>query len=665
MIELGQEPEIIKQRLTDNIKAPNNIELLKQHFSHCFDKAGAFDFAKFKQELSQNEETNFSKESYGLEWLGKSYARLLASDEATTLLRENKEWNAQAQNQNSQNLLLKGDNLEVLKHLSNAYYQKIKMIYIDPPYNTGSDGFVYQDNRKFNTQELAELAGIDEEQAQRILDFTQSKSNSHSAWLTFMYTRLYIAKQLLKDDGVLFISIDDNEQANLKLLCDEIFGEDNFVGNIIWHKKTQPSFLSSEISNVKEYILLYKKSEKLIKTFGGTTNPDKKIEMINASNKEDVRTFNRNNIIFDNGAFNGILQKGKYGNANLQIELLQNVEIANGKPLCDFALIGRFKWSQVKINESFSKGDTFYLTTKTLRPIMEQKEKVVKTKPILDLLSKKTNFEIGTNTDGTNEIANIFQKKELFTNPKPTKLIKYLIKSIENNPNDLILDFFAGSGTTGEAVMQLNSEDGGNRKFILVQWDEAIKENSEAYRFCTQNNLKPVISSITQERLIRAGQKLTKGNITDLSTLDLGFKIFETIANDEGVWANYDFAAKESNDNIVLLDEEKLQEQDLQNLLTTWKTYDNIPLTQDLSAVDLAGYKGYYFDSKLYLVYPGFATEHLVALLNKIDGDTKFNPANIYLFGFNFESKMLRELAENIANYKNKKAIEMDLITRY
>ena len=192
-----------EQKITNNIKIPDkNMEVLKQHFSHCFNKNGDFDFEKFKEELSENE-INFYKESYGMDWLGKSYARLLASDSATTLLKENEEFNKKDENRNSENLLIKGDNLEVLKHLSNAYYEKIKMIYIDPPYNTGSDGFVYQDDRKFTVDEFKNLAGVDEDKAKRILSFVNSKSNSHSAWLTFMYPRLYIAKQLLKDDGVI------------------------------------------------------------------------------------------------------------------------------------------------------------------------------------------------------------------------------------------------------------------------------------------------------------------------------------------------------------------------------------------------------------------------------------------------------------------------------
>ncbi len=254
-----------EQKITNNIKVPNkDLEVLKKHFSHCFDKNGNFDIEKFKQQLSENE-IDFYKESYGLDWLGKSYARLLASDEATTLLKEDEEFNQKEENKNSENLLIKGDNLEVLKHLSNAYYEKIKMIYIDPPYNTGSDGFVYQDDRKFTVSEFRQLAGVDEEKAKRILSFIDSKSNSHSAWLTFMYPRLYIAKQLLKDDGVIFVSIDDNEVAQLRLLMDEIFGEENFLAELIWDLGTGTA--AGHFTRAHEYILVYAKSKDNLSNF--------------------------------------------------------------------------------------------------------------------------------------------------------------------------------------------------------------------------------------------------------------------------------------------------------------------------------------------------------------------------------------------------------------
>jgi len=216
------------------------LAVLKEHFPQCFDKNGAFKIETL-QEIIRESDADFSKESYGLNWLGRSYARLLANEEPRTMLSENFEYNTKPENKDSENLLIKGDNLEVLKHLTHAYAEKVKMIYIDPPYNTGSDGFVYQDNRKFTKEELAKLAHIDEDEAERIINFTLNSSNSHSAWLTFMYPRLYVARRLLKDDGVIFISIDENEVAQLKMLCDEVFGEQNFVANFLWKKKSTTS----------------------------------------------------------------------------------------------------------------------------------------------------------------------------------------------------------------------------------------------------------------------------------------------------------------------------------------------------------------------------------------------------------------------------------------
>lgn len=273
---------IFDEDFTYNMRAVNfSLSNLKRCFPHCFDRDGNFDFSKFRSELD-NSEINISKEGYSLDWLGKSYARFLSSDSATTLLKEDEEHNSKPENINSQNLLIKGDNLEVLKHLSNAYCEKVKMIYIDPPYNTGSDGFVYNDDRKFTVEQLQELIGISEERAQRILEFTQSRSNSHSAWLTFMYPRLYISRQLLKDDGVIFVSIDDNEVAQLRLLMDEVFGEENFIEELIWKSKSGGANDSRFFANDHEYIICYAKdSQKL------SLDLDKNAKISTSYNLED------------------------------------------------------------------------------------------------------------------------------------------------------------------------------------------------------------------------------------------------------------------------------------------------------------------------------------------------------------------------------------------
>ena len=216
---------------------PNDKQLaiLRQHFPGCFSKDGSFDIEKFKTTIA--DKTNVVEEGYKLRFLGESYAMLLATTETTTVIQPNEAHNSLPENANSQNIYISGDNLDALKHLLKSYNGAIKCIYIDPPYNTGSDGFVYADNFNYTKETLQEKLNVSEEEAERILDLTKRGSASHSAWLMFMYSRLLLARDLLKDDGVIFISIDDNEQANLKLLCDEIFGEENFVGQFIWRKK--------------------------------------------------------------------------------------------------------------------------------------------------------------------------------------------------------------------------------------------------------------------------------------------------------------------------------------------------------------------------------------------------------------------------------------------
>ncbi len=662
MMKLEQNREMEKeQHTTQNITASNkDLEVLKKNFSHCFDKNGDFDFDKFKNELSENE-VNFSKESYGMDWLGKSYARLLASDTATTLLKEDENFNTKEENKNSESLLIKGDNLEVLKHLSNAYYEKIKMIYIDPPYNTGSDGFVYQDDRKFTVKEFKHLAGVDEDAAKKILTFVDSKSNSHSAWLTFMYPRLYIAKQLLKDDGAIFISIDDNEVAQLKLLLDEIFGEENFVEIFSWNKTSTPASLSKKSRKTVEYVLCYEKNKNNYKYYGedlsGGDQP-----LLNEGNNIGVLTIPKDKIIFkiDDGVYNS----GEHH----RINLLNDIEIINGKCNEDLKIEGRFKWQQSFLDNEVKKGTTFIIKSSKFSIRFQRFEDESYKTPtnyirdnILFPLLDKTNAEIDTNETSSKELQELFECK-VFDFPKPVSLIKFLTNFLVNK-NELILDFFAGSGTTGDAVMQLNADDDGNRKFILAQLPELIdkKKNKVAYDF-VKDELKvaePTIFEITKERLIRAAKKIKEEN--KATKIDLGFKVFETTS----IWEDYNLESDTFDEKLQLFDELQLTADDIKALLITWKTNDGIALTNNLEEIDLGNYIGYYFEDKMYLMDKGFTTDNLKTLLELIDTNKKINPASIIAFGYHFESKNLREISENIKSYANKKNIDIDFITRY
>jgi len=695
-----------EQKLTNNIKIQNTeLDILKKHFPHCFDKDGNFLLEKFKNNLNEKE-INFSTESYGLEWLGKSYARLLASDPATTLLKADETHNAKPENANSENLLIKGDNLEVLKHLANAYYEKIKMIYIDPPYNTGSDGFVYEDDRKFTIRELRQLIGVDDEKAKRILDFTKQKSNSHSAWLTFLYPRLYIAKQLLKDDGVIFVSIDDNEVAQLRLLMDEVYGEENFAGQIVWQTATDNN--PTQIATEHEYVLVYVKNSNYQDYW---ETPSEKGQIIQTK-YEELKVEFKNDIEQIQNKLRYWIRKQTNGDDLSGVAHYSYVDevgvyypgnSANTKPggynydiihpvthkVCAKPEYG-YRFTHETFKDAVDKGDVQWGDNETTIP---------KIKKRLDTVAQKLkSYYYEDNRSTTAELKDLFDGVKVFNNPKSTNFLCHITKFITIN-HDIILDFFAGSGTTGDSIFKLNTKDYCNRKFILVQIPELIdpKNNKASYDFVKdQLKAEPTIFEITKERLIRAAKKTKETVVTKIAAkaseiksietkLDLedkdekikqlnaeikslkeqnfGFKIFETMP----IWEDYNFEADKFNSSQTLFDVDKLSEDDIKALLATWKTYDGIALTKELETIDLNGYTAYYNQGKLYLMHKGFTTENLISLLEKIDSDKHFDPKSVVAFGYHFESKNLRELSESIKNYKNKKGSEENLsfITRY
>ncbi len=527
-------------------------EILKKHFSHCFDKKGNFNFNKFKNELEKNN-INFSEERYELNWLGKSYAKLLANEEPTTFLKADEQWNNLKQNKNSENILIKGDNLEVLKHLLSNYREKIKMIYIDPPYNTGNDGFIYKDNKKFTVNKLVELAGINEKEAKNILDFINSKSNSHSAWLTFMYPRLYIARQLLREDGVIFVSIDNNEVAQLRLLMDEIFGEENFICEFIWKSKSGGAADSTYIAVDTEYILCYSKNKLKTKLNRKIQNTDNKLYKYKDNNylkygKFKLRNLDETGIRYSKTLdFPIIIKNNKIIINNREIKLKKDNLFNFNIPNNEITLLPggsknnlkkyTWRWSENKIINGLDKGYLVFVKNRNGDYKLKQKQYeyfntsseeivTIRTTPYRNLI------DFINTTAGTIELKKLFNGLKLFNYPKPTKLIKYLLNiSTNKNNNDIILDFFAGSGTTGDAVMQLNAEDNGNRKYILIQIPELINQKNKITYDFIKNTLEiehPTIFEITKERLIRAGNKIKEEN-NNSENIDLGFKVFKLI----------------------------------------------------------------------------------------------------------------------------------------
>jgi adenine-specific DNA-methyltransferase len=630
------------EKINDNSNITSNstqIDILKKNFPNCFDKDGKFIPSKMSEIFNQND---ISKESYSLNWLGKSYARLLANENPLTLIKEDKTHNQKEENINSQNLLIKGDNLEVLKHLKNAYSESIKMIYIDPPYNTGSDGFVYNDKRKFSIDELSQLAGVSLNDAKDILDFTNSKSNSHSAWLTFMYPRLYIARELLKDDGVIFISIDDNEVAQLRLLCNEVFGEDNFVSEFVWSGKSG-SEDDTYIRNNKEYILCYGKEVENFKVGLDIKKDDKFIYFDELKQDfykrqllrkwgDNSRREDRPNLYYpikdeNNNDFYPTLPNGEDGCWRWSKETM-NKAISNG--IIEFAQNGKY--------EAYEK--------------IYKSDESKKTKKYQSLL-----LESEQTSQGTKELKLLFEKK-IFDRPKPIKLLKDILKIANTSQNDIILDFFAGSGTTAHAVMDLNKEDNGNRKFITVQLPEPTDPKSEAYRNGYEN-----IFEITKERITRASKKIkdeiVKDVTKDIKDYDLGFKIYETTPLFDGYGDDIELS------NQTLFDPKVLSDDDIQTILTTYKLYDGINLSQKSKDITLNQYKCHLVEDKIYFMNSGFETIDLKVFIEKLDNDKEFNPTKIIIFGYNFLSKHQREINEALKNYSNKKSLDIEILVRY
>lgn len=447
---------------------------------------------------------------YGLNFVGRNFAKAKYAQKTEKELQLNTTLSKDIDT--TQNLVLKGDNLDSLKILKNHYSGQIKFIYIDPPYNTTSDEFVYPDKFDKEEAEVLGLANLSESDFER-MDFSFKTKKSHNGWLAFMYPRLLLARDLLSNDGAIFISIDDNEQANLKLLCDDIFGEENFVTNFIWRRRKTQANLSKFVSPVHDYLLCYSKNNHFLN-----------LEKIPYSKEFIKKSFSNP----DNDS-RGLYQTGPLARPANSSNKEYELTLPNGRKITA-------KWSCSK--------ETFNTYIKENRLVVPKDgEGMPRIKIFLNELDGQIPNtwldNIATNDEASKEIESLLGSNAYFSYAKPIRLIIYLC-TLGLGKNDITLDFFAGSGTTGHAVMQLNAEDGGNRKFILCQIDEPIKEDKPAYKFCIDNNLPPVISSITAERLKRAGEKIAKDVEIENSKSgmfeenkkqvpDIGFKVFDSV----------------------------------------------------------------------------------------------------------------------------------------
>ncbi len=436
---------------------------------------------------------------------------------------------------NTENLYIEGDNLEVLKLLQETYLGKIKMIYIDPPYNTGND-FVYEDDFAQSTEEYLANSGQFDEDGNRMVQNTESNGRFHTDWLNMIYPRLRLAKDLLTDDGVIFISIDDNEQENLKKCCDEVFGAQNFVSQLTWEKKKKGSFLSNAITNIKEYVFVYCKSMFKFEGLIGEINSDAETyPCINASNKRELRTIPAG-IESKYKEKNYFMPKGsEISDTTMSIVLHSDLVIKNGILSQELIVEGNWRYSQPAMKEYAEKKELYLTRDLYLRRIVTE----ARYKTLKDLLPRigedqssthKQKIDLnnlfatgwGSNEDADEELRLIFGVQKLMDYPKPVRLIQKLLASYRNTHDCYVLDFFSGSATTAHAVMELNAADDGKRKFIMVQLPEETDIKGSAYKAGYKN-----ICEIGKERIRRAGQKIKDEAGLTAQGLDIGFRVLK------------------------------------------------------------------------------------------------------------------------------------------
>lgn len=611
------------------------MDVLRKYFPQCFSADGEFDIEAFKAALPGG--TTLTDETSGFNWLGKNYARMLTNMDTTTLIRPDEEHNAKPENRNSKNVYISGDNLDALQHLVKSYGGKVKVIYIDPPYNTGTDGFVYNDKFNFTADELALRLEISPERAARILNMTRRGSASHAAWLTFMLPRLSFARDLLTDDGVIFISIDDNEQANLKNLCDEVFGEECFVADFIWEKRVNREN-RSEISVRHDYVLCYSKNY--------YSDEIKRLNQLPMSGRALANYSNPDND--PRGLWKSDPAHAQAGHG---VESqFYTVVAPNGKR--HELPSGRcWIYNEKDMNEAIKDNRIWFGKdgngVPRVKTYLYAKDRGLT--PETMIFAK----DGSTNENAKNELKELFDGVAVFETPKPVKLIKYLFNMAIKD--GLVVDFFGGSSSTAHAIMEMNL-DNKNLHYILVQWQEKCKPDSEAFKAGYKT-----IDQIGMERIKRAAKKIKEAN--PLFSGDLGFK---------------HYTLEEPKQDALLLMEQfdpisnnitdfSVDDFGLETVLRTWLVADGYGLTEDAEEVLLGNYKAYWKGDHLYLVNPddNFDASSIAALMDKYNGE-QFSPHNIVIFGYSFDFTHREELQKNLRTLKEgNKTLTVNLDVRY
>lgn len=593
-----ERPERLDLQSADG--AQLNLDALYQIAPSCFTEATDPKTGKIKRvvnfddlrQLLGDDTVEDATEAYEFNWVGKQEARAEVLRPINKTLRPVKEdsvdWD------NTQNLYIEGDNLEVLKLLQKSYLGKVKMIYIDPPYNTGND-FVYHDDSSRSQEEEDLAAGNIDELGNRYRKNTDSNGRFHSEWCSMIYARLMVARSLLTEDGVIFISIGVEELATLKNICNEVFGENNFVEVFSWVKTSTPPSLAVKSRKTNEYILCYEKNKNNIK-YNGELLDGGDQPLLNTGNAESVLTFPKDKVIFKPKAFpNGVYEPY----CKDRVSLLDRIEIIDGKATTDFRLKGEFKWTQSFFDEEVKNGTTFIIKTDNLsvrfiregegykRPTNFIKEKI--TSPVID----KPGVGVGTNETASSYLTSLMDGKNVFSYPKPVSLIKYLTNFICKD-SDIVMDFFSGSGTTADAVWRYNVENKEVAlKYILVQLPENLDENLKTadanskelllngIQLLDRINKPHKLTELAKYRLAKTIDSIKQDNPD--CQMDLGFRVFRI---DESNFEDVERTPKEYNQDQLdlFLNNVKSDRDDLDLLfgcMLDWGVKLSLPMSSE------------------------------------------------------------------------------------
>ena len=496
---------------------------------------------------------------YGLYWPGKNEAKKIARKEATGTL-EPVEGDG-VNEETTHNIYIEGDNLEVLRTLKKSYQNRVKMIYIDPPYNTGND-FIYPDNYQEPVDDYLRFTGQMDDKGNMLVANPKSSGKFHRRWLSMIYPRLLLAKELLSNDGAIFISIDDNEQSNMKILCDEIFGESNFIACLVWEKKKKGAFLSKDFINMKEYILVYAKNDSYFKGLVGEINTDTETyPCIKTTNARGIRVIKKGTPSKYKKQNYEIKAGTRISSGNMELIYLDKLIVNNSVLQEDVRIDSNWIYGQDALNEFADKKLLYITQDNYIRRIVEDD----RTKMLKDLLLRvgidnkseskfiydvnMNNHGWGTNEDANDELHELLGQQYLFDFPKPSKLISKLIQSIDNKEM-IVMDFFSGSATTAQSIIQLNAADKGNRKYICVQLPIDLSDKEKVKEYLESIN-KPInLCELAKQRIRCASKAIVEENSMLKDTLDSGFKVYRLAKSNFTVFENINGTDKSALDTL-------------------------------------------------------------------------------------------------------------------